>query len=54
MTGPAGEQTRARYRMSPAASSVTACSAGHGPHARDPVKVSLLLRDFAARAAGLR
>jgi pimeloyl-ACP methyl ester carboxylesterase len=25
--------------------------AGHGPHVRDPVKVNLLLRDFAAPAA---
>jgi hypothetical protein len=39
--------------MSPATSSVTACGAGHGPHVRDPVKVNLLLRDFAARAAAL-
>jgi pimeloyl-ACP methyl ester carboxylesterase len=27
--------------------------AGHTPHVRDPVKVNLLLRDFAARAAAL-
>jgi pimeloyl-ACP methyl ester carboxylesterase/predicted glycosyltransferase len=28
--------------------------AGHGPHARDPVKVNLLLRDFADRTFGPR
>jgi pimeloyl-ACP methyl ester carboxylesterase/predicted glycosyltransferase len=28
--------------------------AGHGPHVRDPVKVNLLLRDFAAPAAASR
>ncbi|HEY7359816.1 MAG TPA: alpha/beta hydrolase [Streptosporangiaceae bacterium] len=27
--------------------------AGHTPHVRDPVRVNLLLRDFAARAAAL-
>jgi pimeloyl-ACP methyl ester carboxylesterase len=28
--------------------------AGHGPHARDPVRTNLLLRDFADRVAGVR
>jgi pimeloyl-ACP methyl ester carboxylesterase len=32
---------------------VTLHGSGHGPHARDPVRVNLLLRDFARAAAGL-
>jgi len=31
---------------------VTLVGSGHSPHARDPVKVNLLLRDFAERARG--
>jgi pimeloyl-ACP methyl ester carboxylesterase/predicted glycosyltransferase len=33
---------------------VLLAGAGHGPHARDPVKVNLLLRDFADRTFGTR
>jgi pimeloyl-ACP methyl ester carboxylesterase len=32
---------------------VTLEGSGHGPHARDPVRVNLLLREFCASAAGL-
>ena len=45
--GPAARLRRGARRGRPAARSSPLEGSGHAPHARDPVKVNLLLRDFA-------
>jgi pimeloyl-ACP methyl ester carboxylesterase len=51
-----GLRTLSEEEMRAAAARVTCPvleGSGHGPHARDPVRVNLLLREFCAAAAGL-